>query len=383
MKIIFFSHSANLYGAELALLEIVETLSKNHECIVYLPENGPLIEKIKKVGARVEILKYKWWVYNKKDYIIKNIIKFLIFLFYFIYDIFLINKIKKHNPDLIISNTLTINIGIISSIFIKKPLICFIHEFVKEDHGLSYYFGDKFSLNIVNKYSSVVIVVSKVLYEKYKKYIDNQKIELLYSQNMKISETVYGNYINLFTEEYFNILIIGNISENKGQKFAIEALNNLVNKGIKKIKLFIAGSGDINYINKLKKIIYNYKLEDYIIFLGYVKNPYNIIEKSNCLLMLSKHEAFGRTMIEGMMCGKILIAFDSGSSSELINHGVNGLLCKKNSIDDLSLNIEKVYKKEFDLEKIEQEAIKFSSFFSNKEEYLKKINTLIEKAIKK
>ena len=56
MKNVLFVHqSADLYGSDKTLLFLVEALKKNISPIVVVPEEGPLIEELRKKEIRVII----------------------------------------------------------------------------------------------------------------------------------------------------------------------------------------------------------------------------------------------------------------------------------------------------------------------------------------
>ncbi|EPD03505.1 glycosyl transferase, partial [Lacticaseibacillus paracasei subsp. paracasei Lpp70] len=55
-KILFLHAGAELYGADKILLEVVENIDrKTFEPIVVLPEDGPLVSKMREAGAEVSV----------------------------------------------------------------------------------------------------------------------------------------------------------------------------------------------------------------------------------------------------------------------------------------------------------------------------------------
>jgi hypothetical protein len=64
LTILFFSHSTQLAGAERGLLELVAQLIGDYEavCTVICPGDGPLVSKLRSVGASTLIKsKLGWW----------------------------------------------------------------------------------------------------------------------------------------------------------------------------------------------------------------------------------------------------------------------------------------------------------------------------------
>lgn len=146
-----------------------------------------------------------------------------------------------------------------------------------------------------------------------------------------------------------NLLIVGRISENKGQIQAILAVKELINRGYTSIQLNIAGTGEKEYIDELKSIVETYGLASNVKFLGQIIDLDSVRECTDIELVCSKKEAFGRVTIEAMLKKNPVIGANTGGTKELIKEGVNGLLYEENNILDLANKIESVSN---DLEKV-------------------------------
>ena len=63
MRICFISHSSSRYGAELALLELLQGLTKlGIECLVFVPKKGPLLIELDRLEIEWRQLRYPPWV---------------------------------------------------------------------------------------------------------------------------------------------------------------------------------------------------------------------------------------------------------------------------------------------------------------------------------
>ena len=154
-----------------------------------------------------------------------------------------------------------------------------------------------------------------------------------------------------------NLLIAGRVSEAKGQKEAILAIKELVLKGYKNVRLYIAGSGEIEKINN---IIKDHKLEKYIKVLGFVENVNKLREKMYLELVCSKAEAFGRVTAEAMMHGVPVIGSNKGGTVDLIKNSFNGYLYEKNNYIDLADKIEYLIKNELRVKEMGENAERFA-----------------------
>lgn len=337
MNILYIAHDLNINGATLSLIGLIDEL-KNYKDIgkVYVVvknKNGDLIHELEK--RKIKVIKaffFDWLIEvegkNKfilySRYILRNFINI-------ISSAIISLKIRKLDIDIIHTNSSVVNIGGFIKKITGKPHIWHIREFGKEDHNLEFPLFKNKCIKFMNNNSDRIIVISKSVYEKYSKLLDSKKIYTIYNG-------VSRSYIN--KKDYFNIkkaniLMAGSIKKNKGQEEAIEAVKNLIFEGLD-VNLLIIGSGNDLYINKLKDIIKQYKIEDKIIIKSFSNNLNKIRKQSNLELVCSKKEAFGRVTVEAMLSMNAVIGANTGGTKELIKDGENGVLYEQGNIEDLT-----------------------------------------------
>jgi glycosyltransferase involved in cell wall biosynthesis len=101
------------------------------------------------------------------------------------------------------------------------------------------------------------------------------------------------------------------------------------------VRLLIAGDGRKEHEESLNALVRQLGIPDIVSFLGFVDEPFSVYREADAVLMCSENEAMGRVTAEGMAAARPVIGRDSGGTSELIDHGVNGLLYN-NSVGALS-----------------------------------------------
>ena len=71
----------------------------------------------------------------------------------------------------------------------------------------------------------------------------------------------------------------------------------------------------------------------------------NVMHEHHILLLPTVHqEPFARVVLEGMASGLAVIAADVGGTSEIVQHGVSGLLCQPGDADGMSRCIQMLIK---------------------------------------
>lgn len=113
------------------------------------------------------------------------------------------------------------------------------------------------------------------------------------------------------------ILTVGRISEEKGQRVAIETLKILLSKGYQ-LKWYFVGDGkDKPYCEQLAK---EYGISDHVVFLGTQTNPYGYMRDCDIYMQPSRHEGYCITLAEALCFGNPIVATDfTGAHEQLIN----------------------------------------------------------------
>jgi glycosyltransferase involved in cell wall biosynthesis len=337
MKICFISHSSDKFGAERALLELIDALKGKIESYVILPRSGPLVEEFKKRNITYCVLPYRWWV-GKKFPIWKRIARIILNLFTWIP---ITIRIKGWKCNIVYTNTISVCVGALAAKLLGLPHVWHIHEFGYEGHRLVFDFGEKFSLWFMNRFSDAIIINSYAVAKKYQKYFPLSKIKVIY-QAVNVPQEINESEVHIQKNDKFYCAIAGSLQEGKRQEEAILAINELVRRGIN-VELLIIGKGELKYKKYLKDLVAKNHLTNYVRFLGYIDNPFPYIKAVDVILVCSRYEAFGRVTIEAMKLGKPVIGAKSGGTLELIQEGFNGFLYTPGNYKELAEKITFLY----------------------------------------
>ncbi len=119
------------------------------------------------------------------------------------------------------------------------------------------------------------------------------------------------------------ILTCGRLDHSKNQSLLIDAFS-LVNRKFE-AKLIIMGEGPER--ENLKARIRELGLEDRVTFLGYKKNPFKYMARSDVFVLSSETEGFAMVIIEAMACGIPVVSTQCPCGpGEIITPGDNGFL---------------------------------------------------------
>lgn len=325
MKVCFVLHSSGKGGAERANLELIDGLkNKEVKCFAILPSYGVLVKELEKRNVPLKIVPFKRWVAEEDSPLWKRVGRIIL-------NLIMIAPVaiqaKKWKVDVIYTNTITISIGAFAARILTLPHVWHIHEFGYEDYRLCFDLGVNISLKAIKQLSSICIANSDAVAKKYRKFIPNQKLKVIY-QSVNISEQYSSEYSKYRKQmekcSKVKGVIVGSLQKGKRQEDAIKAVGELIHDGIN-VQLYIIGESKPEYKQYLDSLIAKDSLEEYITFLGYIDNPFPVMQQVDFVLMCSKCEAFGRVTVEGMKAEKPVIGVRSGGTSELIKDNFNGL----------------------------------------------------------
>lgn len=140
-------------------------------------------------------------------------------------------------------------------------------------------------------------------------------------------------------------------------------------------KLVIVGDGPDR--EKLEKLTKEKKLENKVIFLGEVTNPFILMKNAKIFILSSKVEGFGLVLVEALYCGTKVISSDCPvGPKEILENGELGELFEPGNPKDLLEKLNIAISKNYDKDKIKNSLDKYS-----KKNYIAGFNNLISKIL--
>ena len=121
----------------------------------------------------------------------------------------------------------------------------------------------------------------------------------------------------------FVVLCTGELNANKDQRTLIDAAI-LCRGRIPELKVLLAGNGPME--SALQDQIAENHAENFIRLLGYRTDLERVVPAADVIVSCSHREGLGLNLIEGMLCGKPIIAVENRGHRELIENGVTGYM---------------------------------------------------------
>ena len=221
MKIALIASDNNATsGAFLSMTNLALQLNQlGVETIIVIPPDGPFVGPgdgeaiLKEKGLRYYVVPSISWVvpgwYPSSMLVslgqVKRILKNKV------YARELTKILKAEHVDLVHINTSYSCFGAFAAKRAGIPYVWHIREFLEEDQGNRFYFP-RYSHRLMSR-ASLVIAISKSIYEKYSKVITKEKIKVIY--NGIDTEQFYMPGRRIFKDSQITLCYVGGLSELK------------------------------------------------------------------------------------------------------------------------------------------------------------------------
>lgn len=288
--------------------------NKGQEIFAIVPAEGYVTEMLRNLNINYIIIPFFFSVYPK-THSLNDYLLFTPRLIRMLYKRKIaINKIfeicKKNPPKIIYTISSVVDIGFQVSKKLNIPHLWHIREYGDKDFGYIYYPNNRSLKRKISQESYAIAITNDLKHH----FNLSTKGKVIYNG---INDGIPKSIINK-KENFF--LFLGAITENKGVSELIQAFIRYKELGGNN-KLILLGNGDKSYINKLKKELKEYQIEDLVTFMGFLKNVSPYLQNAYSLIVPSVYEGFGRITAEAMTCGCPVIGKNTGGTKEQFDLG--------------------------------------------------------------
>ena len=376
MKVLVLHGHLSMGGEERVLLNVLKNLVElNYDVDLLITWNhgeNNLFEN--EIPEKVNY-KFLFDNYNGKNKLIKEIYRIRVKATY----LKKVEKIIKENKyDVIIdysSNLLKYN-----NFDIKVPVFAWIH--------FSLTFGEKLSADKIEKYKKQykkydkILAICDTMRDEFVEILgmDKNKVELVYNPIdleaiRKKAENIDKKYENYLKQDYF--LQVSRLTEQKQPEHLVDIYYKLKQRGIKE-KLYFIGNGE--KVELIKQKIKEYKLEDDVILLGQIENPYPFFKNAKLFVHTAKYEGLPTVLLESLVFGTPVVAYDcpTGPKDILGKNSEYGELIPLNDKDTFVKKVDELVNNSEKYENYKKMSLIRASDFSMEINKLK-LKKLIEK----
>jgi glycosyltransferase involved in cell wall biosynthesis len=240
------------------------------------------------------------------------------------------------DPDLVVTNTITVPLGAVAARRMGLPHIWYRHEFGRRDHGLRFHFGEHATFSAIDHLSDRVIVGSRSVLEDAPGRRFRSKARLVtYAVTVPPHKPDEGA-----RDGPLRLIQIGRIAPSKGHKDAVRAAGELRRRGIDVEIRFVGPTRLPRYSEELDALAAAEGVADLISMSGFRPDPGAEVIQADVALTCSRLEAFGRTTVEAMKLGRAVIGARSAGTAELICDGQTGFTYAPGNAAELASKIE-------------------------------------------
>ena len=371
-KVLFYNGSLRMGGIERVLVEVLQNLDRSNLDIDLVIEDGirslnvfekdiPKDIKLYYLKPEEIIKKTDFYRQNRKNPFYK--IMYNLMMAYEGY-------VKKENLKKIVKDkhydvAIDFDMGLSKQIDLinAKKKIAWVHSSIEK-----WYVKDSRIKRLgerLKKYNKIVTICDamKESTEKLYPFLKNKMIRIYNPFNFERIIEHSKEKVDKNLKEYYEkdfIVSVMRLTENSKDFDTLISGFKLAKENKIKEKLYILGEGSDR--DKIEEKIKKEGMENEIILLGNVKNPYPWIKKAKMLVHSSRYEGFGLVLVEGLILDKIVISSDCPiGPKEVLENGEIGYLYNVGDYKKLGeLIVEKSENSDIDLELIRDKILKYS-----------------------
>ena len=346
-KILFFIPSLAGGGAEKVLVNMVNHLdSAKYEITV---------KTLFDYGVNKQYLSQQ----ITYDYVFKKVIRGNTTLFKLFSPRFLYKKMIKGNYDIVVSYFQSPTTRIIAGCPNQNTkLVQWIHnEFHEPDKIAMCYRNVNECIQLQKRYDATVYVaetVKDIYLTTFPEIKKNDKVLYNVVESDLIIEKSKESIDDskLYSNE-FTLISVGRFVQQKSFDRLINVIKRLVTDGLD-VRLLLLGTGELE--GQLKKQVKDLKLEKNIKFLGYQKNPYKYVKKSDLFVCSSLHEGFSTAVTEALIVGTPVVTTKCSGMDELLGKNEYGIIVE-NDTDALYEGVKNILSNPELLKKLSNKAV--------------------------
>jgi glycosyltransferase involved in cell wall biosynthesis len=328
-RLLFVGHSAYQGGAELCLDTILRHIDRTrYDVYTVFPWRGPLTESTLQLGIPVEIIPITWWMnWPLSFWYYKNLIGRSMWNV-----VRLVNFIKRHQIDLVYTNTVSIWESALASRLAGVRHIWHCHEVLGPGSTKHHILPMWLHYQLIGRLSHRIIFESESSKKACACFKDNPKSAVVYNSLRFSSEVLgascIGDRQKLGLREGDRVVaFVGQFCERKNPSAVLRAVARI--RKLEGLRCLLVGSGPLR--GSLEKEIRALGLERICSVLDFQPDVSGLMRSIDLLVLPSREESFGLVLVEAGAFAKPVIATRTQGPAEIVVDGETGYLVE---VDD-------------------------------------------------
>lgn len=320
MKAVYLDHCAQLSGAEIALVRLLEALGEAVEPYVILGEDGPLVQRLERIGARVSVVPMPASVASVTRTQLGSGLDVGAVARAALYSARLVPVLRRIKPDLVHTNSLKAAFyGIPAARLARLPVLWHLRDQVSPD----YMSGA--AVRIVRTATrflpTAVVANSQATLDTVPRARRGQ----VFTGALPLPAAAAPR---LPYDGPLRIIMLGRLAHWKGQDLFLDAFADAFPHGGAVARIVgEAMFSDAGYGDDLRDRAHRLGIADRVEFCGFREDIWAELAASDVLVHCSRTpEPFGQVVVEGLAAGLAVIAADAGGPVEILTDGHDGLL---------------------------------------------------------
>ena len=341
-NILIINQSSELYGADKALLELIDNFPTEFTPIVVLENEGPLKEIL--LQKKIKVIKCPVIKVYKSIFSFRGIFQLILDTFKGLY--ILRKETKNLKIDIVHSNAISVLIGAFYSFIFRKKHLWHVHEIIENPKFIAHLYP-----KLVSFFSDKIIFNSHASYLQFLKIKPSieSKSQVVYNGQNRLVPFATENQIDEIKEHLFKapnktiIGLIGRINQWKGHYILSDAFYNIHKKHPSTHLVFVGSAppGQDHYLHQLEQMIDAYQLNSYVTIIDFQTEIWPIYDAIDISVVPSiLPEPFGLVATEAMLSCNPVVASNHGGLSEILIDNVTGFYVEPRNQKDLEAKIE-------------------------------------------
>ena len=315
LRILFVSYTADRTGPTNSLLLLLRYLRNNYDVAVLLRGEGQFTESL--LCEQIPFFSFpslaKWSIPS------------------------MFHLIRHEQFDLVYGNTThgSSRNALIAAKLARVPFICHVRAMANGRPWMRSAF-----LNLADAVVTVSAACSASLQGRV---LRGSKIRVVHNAIDTVDFGVDADFVrsrfrqNLNVSDRELVLInVGRIQPEKGQEYAIRALDISRRYGTEVDLLLVGGVQDADFVGRLRSLIDDLNLHERVKLTGFRQDIPALLSVADIYIHTSVEEAHPRAILEAMAIGLPVVAFAVGGVTETVVHGQTGLLVPQGDVRGLA-----------------------------------------------